>query len=236
MTVLDCLLKNVDSLGVWQANESFLQHTFKTLDETLVNHLVQELKVIAAVVKCPAYAILYEVFLQVHQFFLIDECNLWFHHPELCKVTRSVTVLGTERRTEGVDCSQRSSAEFTLQLSTNGKRCLLSEEVIVVDDASVLVLLQVIEILRCHLEHVTGTLAIACGDEWRVEIEESMLMKICVYCHRHIVADAHNCPKGICTQAHVSVLTHLLERLSFLLHGVIVTAETINLYTFAMDF
>ena len=47
--------------------------------------------------------------------------------------------------------------------------------------------------------------------------------------HRHVMADAHHGAKGIGAQTHMGILTHRLERLAFLLHGVVIAAETIYL-------
>ena len=150
-------------------------------------------------------------------------------------MARGVAVLGTERRTEGVDCAKCRSTEFAFKLSGNGQRGLSAEEIIIVDNASVLVLLKVVEILCGHLKHLSGTFAVACGDQWRVEIEISMLMEICVYCHCHIVADAHDGAESICTQTHMGILTHILERLTFLLHRIFRTADTVNIYLCSLN-
>ena len=50
LTVLDSLLQDIDTLGIGQAYEGLLQHTFQAGDQCLVYHLVQELQVILAVV------------------------------------------------------------------------------------------------------------------------------------------------------------------------------------------
>ena len=56
-----------------------------------------------------------------------------------------------------------------------------------------------------------------------------MLMEVCVDSNRHVMTDAHHSTESICTQTHVSVLSHILEALAFLLHWVVVTAETVDL-------
>ena len=215
------LLKDFDALGVRQAYEGFLQHTLKALDESLVNHLVEELEVVLAVVQCPTHAILDEVFLKVHEVVQVDEASFGLHHPKLGKVARCVAVLGTEGGTEGVDGSQGGGAKLALELTAHGEACLLAEEVVRIDDASVLVLLQVIEVLGGHLEHLSRTLAVACSDEGGVEIEVAMLMEIGMDSHRHVVADTHYGTECVGAQAHVGMLAHILEGLSLLLHGIV---------------
>ena len=159
-TVLDGLLKDADTLCVVEAHEVFTKHTFETFDESLINHLVEELEVILAVVECPTHTVLDEIFLQIHQVIEIHESDFRLNHPELCQVARGVGVLGTESRAEGVDGSEGCSTQFTFQLTRNGEGSLLAKEVVIVDDTAVLVLLQVVEVLGRHLEHLTCTLTV----------------------------------------------------------------------------
>ena len=70
-----------------------------------------------------------------------------------------------------------------------------------------------------------------------MEIEESMLMEIGMYSHCHIVADTHHGTECIGTQTHMGMLTHILECLAFLLHGIVITAKTqhLNLLSLNLD-
>ena len=103
-------------------------------------------------------------------------------------------------------------------------RAVLAEEVVVVDNLSLLVLLQVVEVLGRDLEHVAGTLAVRGRDERRIEVEEAVLVEIGVDGHGHVVADAHDGTERVGAQAHVGVLAHVLEGLALLLHGIVGTA------------
>ncbi len=47
--------------------------------------------------------------------------------------------------------------------------------------------------------------------------------------HRHVVADTHYGTEGVGAQAEMSILAHVLEALTLLLHGVVAAAETVNL-------
>ena len=68
-----------------------------------------------------------------------------------------------------------------------------------------------------------------------MEIEESVLVEVSVDSHCHIVADAHNGTKGVGAQTHVGILTHYLEALTLLLHGVVIAAQTVNLETSGLN-
>ena len=120
-TVGNSLLKNLDTLGIGETHKGVGQHALQSVDECLVDHLVQELKVILTVVECPLNAILNEVFFKIHQVVHVDERHLWLYHPELCQVTGSVGVLCTERRTEGIDSTQGGGSQLSLQLATHSE-------------------------------------------------------------------------------------------------------------------
>ena len=147
----------------------------------------------------------------------------------------SIRILSAERRAEGVDSTQGGSSQLALQLTRNGQRGLLTKEVVVIDNLTLLVLLQVVEVLGSYLEHVACTLTVAGGNQRGVEVEETVLVEIGMDGHRHIVTDAHHSTKGVGTQAHMGILTHSLERLALLLHGVVVAAETIDLQLGGLD-
>ena len=120
-TVLDSLLKDTDTLCVVETYEILTKHTFEAFDESFVNHLVEELKVVLTVIECPTHTILDEVLFQVHEIIEIHESNLWLNHPELCQVARGVGILCTESRTKGVDGTQCCSTKLTFQLTRYGE-------------------------------------------------------------------------------------------------------------------
>ncbi len=103
MTFLGSLLQDIEALSIRQTYEVLLHHALQGLDERLVNHLVEELEVVLAVIQCPLHAVLDEVLLEVHQFVLVHEGHLRLNHPELGQMARRIAVLGTEGGTEGVD-------------------------------------------------------------------------------------------------------------------------------------
>ncbi len=114
LALLDGFLQDVDTFGIGQAHEGFLEYTLQTLQEGLVDHLVEELQVVLAVVQCPTDTVFNEVFFQVHQLLLVEESHFRLHHPELCKVARRVAVLGAEGGSEGIDGTQCRRPQLTL--------------------------------------------------------------------------------------------------------------------------
>ena len=53
-------------------------------------------------------------------------------------------------------------------------------------------------------------------------------MEIVMDGNGHIMADTHDSPKGVGTQAQMCILTHYLETLSLFLHGIVVTTKSID--------
>ena len=111
---------------------------------------------------------------------------------------------------------------------------MLAKEIIVVDNLSFLVFLQVIEVLGGHLEHLSCSLTVAGCNERCVEIEIAMLMEIGVDGHGHVVTNAHDCTECIGAQTHVGMLAHVFEGLPLLLHGVVVATGSQYLYAHSL--
>ena len=229
LAVLDSLLQNAYALSVGQTNEVGVQYALKTLDKSLVNHLVEELEVVLAVLQCPTDAVLDEVFLKIHKTCEVEESHLRLNHPELCQVARSVGILGTESRTECVDGSKCSGTKLAFELTRHSQRCLLAEEVVAIVNLAILSLLQIVEILGCYLEHLACTLAVAGCDERCMEVEIAVLVEVCVDGHSHIVAYTHNGTERIGAQTQVGVLSHVLKRLTLLLHRIVAATESVYL-------
>ena len=171
--------------------------------------------------QCPAHAVFDKVLFQIHQLVLLDKRHLWLNHPELCQVARSVAVLSTESRTEGIDLTQCHSSQLTLQLTRYGQTSLFAEEIVTIVDLTLLVLLEVVEVFGSHLEHLSCTLAVTSGDDWGVEIEESVLMEVLVDSHCHVVANTEHSAEGVGTWAEVCDGAQILHAQAFLLQWIL---------------
>ena len=121
-------------------------------------------------------------------------------------MARRIRVLRTECRSKRINLSQSRSRQLALQLSGNRQAGLLAKEVIIIDDRTILVFLQVVEVHRRYLEHLSGTLAIRCRNDRRMEIEESTIMEELMDCVSHIMTDTEYRAKRIRTRTQVSDL------------------------------
>jgi len=55
-----------------------------------------------------------------------------------------------------------------------------------------------------------------------------------MYGYGHVMPDTEHRAKGIGTQTHVCMLSHILKTLSFLLHGIVARAQSVDLYLLAL--
>ena len=146
-------------------------------------------------------------------------------------MTWSIRVLGTECRTECIYCTECCSGQLTLELTRYCKAGLLAEEVVVIDDAAVLVLLEIIQVHCSNLEHLACTLTVRSRDKWSVEIVEALIMEELVDSICHIVAYAEHSTECIGTWTQVSHCTHELHCLALLLQriGIVTATEQLDL-------
>ncbi len=220
LAVFDGLFQYLDAFGVGQTHKLGVYHAAQALDEAVVDHLVEELEVIHAVVEGPADAVFDELLLEGRQLVHLVEGHLRLDHPELGQVARGVAVLGAEGGAEGVDLAQRGGAELAFELAADGEGGELAEEVLLPVDGAVLLAGRVLGVEGRDVEHLAGTLAVAGGDERRVEVEEAALVEEGVDGHGHVVAQTHDGAEGVGAQAQVAYLAQELHAVSLLLQWV----------------
>ena len=152
--------QDLDTFCIRQTNESFFQYALQTLYQALIEHIIQELHIVIAIIQCPPNTVFNEIFSQIHVVDDIIESNFRLNHPELCQVTRSIRIFSTESRTEGINSAQCRGSQLTFQLTGNSQTCLFAKEIIIINNRAVFILLQVIEILGSNLEHLTGSFTV----------------------------------------------------------------------------
>ena len=226
MTFRYGIFQNLDAVCIGQTNKIIFQYTLQTLNQALVEHIVQELHIIRTVIQRPSHTVFDELFSQVHIICNVVESNFRFNHPELCQVTGSIGVFGTERRTECVNRSQSRSSQLTFQLTGDCQTCLFAKEIVIINDRAFFVFLQVIQVHGGHLEHLSGTFAVGSRNDRCMEIEESFFMEELMDSDRHIVADAEHSTKCIGTRTQMSYLTQEFHGMTFLLQWICIVAST----------
>ncbi len=143
-------------------------------------------------------------------------------------MARSIGVFCTECRTKRINSSQCRSSKFTFQLSGNRQTGLLTKEVVIINDRTGFILLQIIEVLRCYLEHLSGTFTVRSRDDRCMEIDETFLMEKSMDSYRHVMTNAEHCTKSIRTGTQVSNLTQKLQCMAFLLQRICIITSSQN--------
>ena len=213
------LLEDFDALGVGEADEVVCGDELEPLDEVGVDHLVEELEVVLAVVEGPLDAELDELLGEVHVVVDVVEGHFGLNHPELGEVAWCIGVLGAECRAEGVDGSEGCGGQLSLELSGDGEAGLAAEEVLRVVDFAVGGAWEVVEVECRDLEHLPCAFAVGAGDEWRVEVDEAFVVEELVDGEGHVVPDAEDGAEGIGPRAEVRDLAEVLPGVAFLLEG-----------------
>ena len=108
-------------------------------------------------------------------------------------------------------------SQFTFQLSRYRQTGLFAKEIIIINNRSVFILLQIIKVLGSNLEHLSRTFTIRRCDNRCMKIEKTTFMEELMDSDSHVVADAAYRSKCIGAGTQVSDLTKKLHRMTFLL-------------------
>ena len=101
------------------------------------------------------------------------ERHLRFDHPEFGQVARGVAVFGPERRAKRVAVAHGCGEGLRFQLPAHGQRRRFAEEVLLPVDFGLAPTPGPFQVQSRHLKHLPRTLAVAGGDDRRVEVQET---------------------------------------------------------------
>src|SRR6266481_383120 len=107
-----------------------------------------------------------------------------------------VGVLGPERGAESVNFGQRQRECFRFQLAANGQISRSSEEILREIDLPVF-LRRILDVDRGNAKQFSRALAIATGDNWRVDISETAFLEKLMHGKGQAAAHAKNATEEI---------------------------------------
>ena len=113
---------------------------------------------------------------QIHVVAQLIKRHLRFDHPKLRQMPRRVGVLRPERGAERITIADGTGEDLRFELPADGQRRLFAEEILAVINLR-FQLRQLGEVERRHLKHRAGPLAVAGGDDRRVDVQESSRLK-----------------------------------------------------------
>ena len=212
------LLQNFDRLGIVEHAKLTLRNVRELVLKPRLHELIEERDLLGTLRKYGADEVLDHLLGDLQHVRQLCKRDLRFNVPELGKVTRRVGVLRAEGGTEGVDPAQRRRGDLTLQLTGHRKPRLFAKEVVLV--VRLLALVFCIPGLRRHAEHLARALAVARGDEGRVDIVVAALMEIAVYSLRRDAPHAKDGGKRVGTQPQMRDAAQKVQRRALLLNGV----------------
>mmetsp|Transcript_43115 Transcript_43115/g.91733 ORF Transcript_43115/g.91733 Transcript_43115/m.91733 type:complete len:465 (-) Transcript_43115:443-1837(-) len=225
----DLLLQVLDGIPVRHPHEWLVRELLQPLLQPLVEKLREESQVLVALLERHAHHALQHRLGVVHRARQVREGHLRLDHPELREVPRRLTVLGAERRAEGVHVPQGAGVSLPPQLAGDGEEGGLAEEVLPVVYAGellpVLVLRagqggHVVDVEGGHAEHLPGPLAVRGGDEGGLDVPEPLLLKERVDGPGERRADAGHSSEGVRTRTEVGDGAEVLEGVTLLGQGV----------------
>src|SRR5204863_6888441 len=120
--------------------------------------------------------ILHKLFGEIHVAVQIAKRHLRLNHPEVTRMAGRLGVLGPERWAESVNSGQRQGERFRFQLAANGQIGRSGEEILREIDLPVF-LRRILDVDRGNAKQFSRALAIAAGDNWRVDINETALLE-----------------------------------------------------------
>src|SRR5262249_33206550 len=133
---------------------------------------------------------------------------------------RRVRVLGAEGRAEGVDLAERAGENLGFELAANRQIGRTAEEVLAVVDLALVVARQLAEVERGDAEHLAGALAVAGGDDRRMDVEKTLFLKEFVDGSADTVADAGHGAEGVAARPQMGLLAQKLHRMPLLLQRI----------------
>jgi hypothetical protein len=171
------LLEDLHRLGVGHPAEIGGGHMLQPLDETLVHELVEEGHLVGAALHGAADDELNHGLGHIHVALEVGEGHLRLDHPELRRVALGVGVLRPEGGAEGVDVAEGHGEVLRVELAGDREVGGLAEEVLGVVHGAVVLPGRVGDVQRGDLEHLTGALAVAGGDDGGVNVDKAAALE-----------------------------------------------------------
>ena len=193
------LLKNLNSLSVGHMTEVRVYYMLQSLDQSLVNELIEECHLFRCILQYIADNVFQHALCQQHIILQISKCHLRLNHPELSCMSGSIGILCTESRSEGVNILKCTCEGLSVQLSTYSQIGRFVKEVFAKINLAILGLRNIIQIHSSYLEHLSGTLTVTSGDQRSVHIYKTSLLEELVDCISNQRTHTEHCLESVCS-------------------------------------
>jgi hypothetical protein len=176
---------------------SKLQDVPQALQQRGIDETVKEFHLLRRLLQNETNDVFQHVLGQGHVVAEVGEGDLRLDHPELGSVALGVGILGAEGRAEGVDAAEGQAEALDVELAGDGQVGLAAKEILAVVDFILFIQRRVAGVQGGDAKHLPGPLGIAGGDDWRMHVDEIMLVEELVQGVGHQAAHAENGHEGV---------------------------------------
>ena len=229
VAVGDCLLQDLDGLGVGNAGKVGVGDMVQALEQTLVHKLVEHIELVGAGGHNVLKDVLEHGLGVVHVVVKVGKGHLGLDHPKLGGVARGVGVLGTEGGAKGVHVTKGHGKVLGIELAGHGEACMLAKEVLAPVDLAGLGEGRIFGVERGHAEHLAGALAVTRGDDGGVDVDKALLLEEAVDGGSRDRANAEHGAEQVGARAQVLLGAQELDGCALLLQRVIRGARALDL-------
>ena len=191
------------------------------LQQYLIHKAVEKLHFLRCVIQYILYDIFEHILSKLHVILQIGKRHFRLNHPEFRRMARSIGIFRTESRPKRIYIAERHCKCFRGKLAADGQVCGLAKEILGKVHLAILCAGQVFQIQRRHAEHFARAFRIAAGDDRRMRINKTPLLKELVNGIRNQAAHAEHRRKHICPRAQICNLAQKFHAVPLLLQRII---------------
>ena len=198
------------------------------LQQALIDVLIAERQLFRCIFQYIANDVFEHGFCTITVVFQIGKGHLRLDHPEFGGMPGCIRIFRPKRRTEGIGIAEGHGKRLLIDLSADGQKGSFVKKILGVINASVRVLRHILQIQRGDFKHFAGTLRIGRGDERRMHIDKSILLKELMDRIGNQRPDAEHGGKRIRARTQMRNGAQIFHGMPFFLQRVIRSRQPLN--------
>ena len=221
-------LHDIDCLGISDAGKTVVNDVLQFGNQPRFDKLVKQRQIIRAFVHHMLDAGAHHIFSQIHIVINVGKSHFRLNHPKFRSVAGGVGILGAECWAEGINISQTQRIHFAVQLTGNRQMGSFSEKVLAVVNRTVGQFGHIVQIQSGDLKHFAGTLAVRTGDNRRMDIAETAVVKKFVYGKRQFRTNTESRTVFVGARPQMSNRPQIFVGVFLFLQGEVIRCQRIN--------
>src|SRR6266536_4777089 len=175
---LPALFQQFDSFSISDPLEWAVHDEIKSSKQFLVHELAEKFHLVRAMCARVRDQIFNKLLGEIHVAFQIAKRHFRFDHPKLACVPRRVRVLSTKSGSKGINVAQRQRESLGFELAAYCQVSWPGEKIFRVIDFTLRGSRSgSSRIQRCDAKQFSSSLAVAAGNDWRMHINETPVLK-----------------------------------------------------------